>query len=309
METHKKNDERTKYTCSVPGCGKQYLRLDHLKRHQITHNGVKPFVCPGGKAFFYHYHLLRHERSGCCKRAAAKRRKDAIEYSQATPNFGFDQKDAAAATAADLVVDPNEMPNPGAFIEMLRGAVEPHLDIVNTLPHDSSHGAPTSYASVSGAPGHVAPSSIPTSMGMPQAPTMSHYAPSMSMHDPSMHPGSSIHDPMHPDNAYAQMHHASMTAGPLCVPTSHTSSSMLNAGPQMSHVASALPGFHAPRIQHAPPMHGAPPSMHPPPPLPGMGFEEGPASNKHDDRLYFPSDERLKIDSVDALGLPGGALV
>uniref|UniRef100_A0A7R9YBT7 C2H2-type domain-containing protein n=1 Tax=Pinguiococcus pyrenoidosus TaxID=172671 RepID=A0A7R9YBT7_9STRA len=72
METHKTKADRRKYVCSVPGCGKSYLRLDHLKRHQITHKGVKPFVCPGGKAFFYHYHLLRHQRSGCCK---AKRRK------------------------------------------------------------------------------------------------------------------------------------------------------------------------------------------------------------------------------------------
>lgn len=49
------------YECSYPGCDGSYSRRDHLKRHMMTHQGVKPYQCAKCDAtFITRDKLVRH---------------------------------------------------------------------------------------------------------------------------------------------------------------------------------------------------------------------------------------------------------
>src|SRR5699024_9228704 len=47
------------YRCTVEGCGKSYIRKNHLKYHIGTHSGVKQFTCSNcSKSFHYKQRLV-----------------------------------------------------------------------------------------------------------------------------------------------------------------------------------------------------------------------------------------------------------
>ena len=61
------------FVCDV--CNKRFVRGHDLKRHAITHSGVNPFDCPCGKKFGRHDALTRHRQRGGCVGAVEGTRK------------------------------------------------------------------------------------------------------------------------------------------------------------------------------------------------------------------------------------------
>jgi uncharacterized Zn-finger protein len=54
-------DENGRYKCTVLGCDKSYNRMDHLRRHALTHTKNKQFSCGEcGSCFYTKQHLNRH---------------------------------------------------------------------------------------------------------------------------------------------------------------------------------------------------------------------------------------------------------
>lgn len=52
------------YTCSFPGCGKQFRQKSGVAEHQRVHSGVKPFKCDQegcNQLFGYAQHVKRHK--------------------------------------------------------------------------------------------------------------------------------------------------------------------------------------------------------------------------------------------------------
>src|SRR5690348_6492488 len=62
-ENLEKKLQEGRYICNVAGCQKSYTRPAHLRRHILTHTGLKEWKCTEAGcalAFYTKQHLTRH---------------------------------------------------------------------------------------------------------------------------------------------------------------------------------------------------------------------------------------------------------
>jgi Zinc finger, C2H2 type len=104
-----------KYTCGVPGCGKEFERRYNLKVHTRRHTGDTPYTCPVvdcAKKFRWRssmaHHIKSHERAGLISHRMPIVQDKNISAHQKRQMAASSRAAAAARTAATVTLDVNK---------------------------------------------------------------------------------------------------------------------------------------------------------------------------------------------------------